>query len=68
MKTILFLLLLISQPATAHHSKEHTMLMQDTKQVITEIQQGVDNSASVYLWLGIAAVLGLGVIKLFSKK
>jgi len=68
MKKIFFLMLLISQPVAAHHTKEHTMLMQDSAQVIAQTKQGVDNSASVFLWLGIAAVLGLGVIKLFNKK
>ena len=68
MKKILFILLLISQPAIAHHTKEHTMLTQDTEQVIAETKQGADNSGSKFLWLGIAAVLGLGVIKLFKKK
>ncbi len=68
MKKILFILLLISMPAAAHHTKEHTMLTQDTKQVIAETKQGADNAGSKFLWLGIAAILGLGVIKLFKKK
>ncbi len=68
MKKIFFVLLLISMPAAAHHTKEHTMLTQDTEQVIAETKQGADNSGSTFLWLGIAAVLGLGVIKLFKKK
>ncbi len=68
MKKIFFILWLISQPAVAHHTKEHTILMQDSAQVIAETKQGTDNSGAVFLWLGIAAVLGLGAIKLFRKK
>jgi len=68
MKKMFFILWLISQPAVAHHTKEHTMLTQDTEQVIAETKQGTDNSGAVFLWLGIAAVLGLGAIKLFRKK
>jgi len=68
MKKLFFILLLISQPAVAHHTKEHTMLTQDTEQVIAETKQGADNDTTIFLWLGIAAVLGLGMIKLFRKK
>ena len=69
MKTVIVIsILLFSQPLWAHHTQEHTMLLQDAEQVIADTQQGSDSSASLYLWLGIAAVLGLGVIKLFNKK
>ncbi len=68
MKKLFFLILLISQPVAAHHTKEHTMLMQDSAQVIAETKQGADNFSSTFLWLAIAAILGFGIIKLLSKK
>jgi len=58
----------VSYPAWAHHTKEHTMLMQDAEQVIAETQQGATGFSSSFVWLGVAAVLGLGLMKLFSKK
>jgi len=68
MKKILFILWLVSQPAVAHHTKEHTILIQDSAQVIAETKQGADNSGAVFLWLGIAVMFGLGAIRLFRKK
>jgi len=60
--------LLFSYQAWAHHSKEHTMLMQDAEQVIAETQQGATGSSSSFIWLGVAVILGLGLMKLFIKK
>jgi hypothetical protein len=57
-----------SYPAWAHHSKEHTMLMQDAEQVIAETQQGATGASSLLIWLGLAVALGLGIMKLFNKK
>ncbi len=57
-----------SYPAWAHHTKEHTMLMQDAEQVIAETQQGTTGSISSFVWLGVAVLLGIGFIKLFTKK
>ena len=68
MKKAFFILLLMSQSAVAHHTKEHTMLLQNSEQVIAETRQGTDNSGAVFLWPGIAAILGFGAIKLFRKK
>lgn len=68
MKKIFFILLLISQPAVAHHTKQHTMLLQNSARVITETRHGTDNSSALSLWSGTAAMLAIGVIKLFRKK
>ncbi len=61
-------LLLLSYPSWAHHSKEHTMLMQNPEQVIAETQQGSNDSSTLFLWLGVGVLLGFGAIKLFNKK
>ncbi len=67
-RLIMITLLLSNYPAWAHHSKEHTMLMQNPEQVIAETRQGANNSGSLFIWLGVGALLGLGAIKLFNKK
>ncbi len=65
---IMITLLLLCYPVWAHHSKEHTMLMQNPEQIIAETQQGADDSGLSILWLGVGFVFALGALKLINKK
>lgn len=68
MKTLIpVLLLLACAQAYAHHTREHTMLLQDAEQVITETRQSEKPGAS-FLWLGLGVLLGIGAIRLLNKK
>lgn len=67
MKNIIMIFCFFSNSVFAHHTNEHTMLMQDSEQVIAETLQG-SNPGSWILWLAVIILFALGLFKLIYKK
>lgn len=67
-KIITIIFLFLSAPVFAHHTKEHTMLMETPEQVIAATMQGESNPGIWLLWLVVIIVFGLGLFKLIYKK
>lgn len=67
-KLIMFIFLLLNYPAWAHHTKDHTMLMENSDQVIDMTRQGVDNPWLLIAWACIVILFALGVVRLINKK
>ncbi|MDH3342662.1 MAG: hypothetical protein OEM07_02965, partial [Gammaproteobacteria bacterium] len=60
--------LFFSNSALAHHTKEHTMLMESPEQVIASTLHGEANPWAWVLWLAIVVGFSLGLFKLIYKK
>jgi len=54
---------LVSFPAWTHHTREHTMLMENPEQVIAATQQGAEGGGLWLLWGGVFFVLLLGLFR-----
>jgi hypothetical protein len=67
-KLIMFIFLWLNYPAWAHHTKDHTMLMENSDQVIDMTRQGVDNPWLLIAWACIVILFALGVVSLINKK
>jgi hypothetical protein len=67
-KLIMFIFLLLNYPAWAHHTKDHTMLMENSDQVINMTQQGANNPWLLIAWACIVILFALGVVRLINKK
>ena len=67
-KLIMFIFLLFNFQAWAHHTKDHTMLMENTDQVINMTKQGADDPWLLIVWSCIVILFTLGVVKLINKK
>ncbi len=63
MKKLIIILLFQSLPAWAHHTKEHTMLMENPEQVIAATQQGAEGGWFWLLWVGVFLFLLLGFVR-----
>ena len=66
-KSMMFFLLLFNYPAWAHHTKDHTMLMENSDQVISMTQQGANNSWFWIAWAVVIIVLCLGIVRVINK-
>ena len=64
MKTIaMFALCLCCLSAQAHHTKDHTMLMENPEQVIAATRAGAGGGGLWLLWAGVFLVLLLGFVR-----
>ncbi len=64
MRTVFSLLLLVlSVPTLAHHTKGHTMLMVNPESVIAGTHQGFEGSTGWLLWVGVLLFLLLGFVR-----
>ncbi len=57
------LLLVLSMPALSHHTKGHTMLMENPDSVIAGTRQGIEGGGGLLLWLGVLLFLVLGFVR-----
>lgn len=67
-KLIMIVFLVLSYPTWAHHSKEHTMLMESPEQVIADTQQGAYDPGFTIIWLVVVIFFVLGALRLIRKK
>ena len=67
-KLMMIVFLFMSTTVFAHHTKEHTMLMESPEQVIAATTQGETNPGTWILWLAVIIVFALGLFKLIYKK
>ncbi len=64
MRALLTLLLLVlSAPTLAHHTKGHTMLMENPESVIAGTQQGLEGGGLWLFWVGVLLFLLLGFVR-----
>lgn len=67
-KLIMLISLLLNFPVWAHHTKDHTMLMENSDRVINMTQQGADDPWLWIVWAGVVILFVLGVFRLINKK
>lgn len=56
-----YLMMLLTHPVWAHHTKEHTMLQEDPNDVIAATQQGASGPWVWLIWAGVIALLISGI-------
>ncbi len=60
--------LLLSQPALAHHTKDHMMLAEDAKQVIATTHEGVSGGWVWLAWATVTIILLLGFVRWWNSR
>jgi len=60
---LVFISLLFSTSIQAHHTKEHMMLFEDSRQIVSATQQGAEGGVFWLLWVGALILLLLGFIR-----
>ncbi len=68
MKKSITLLSLPSLPAWAHHTRDHTMLMENPEQVIAATRQGAEGGGLWLLWVGVFLFLVLGFVRWWKNR
>jgi hypothetical protein len=64
MRAILVIILLaLNLPAMAHHTKDHTMLLENADDVIAGTRQGVEGGGLWLLWVAVLLFLFLGFVR-----
>ncbi|MCK4950754.1 MAG: hypothetical protein KAS48_02970 [Gammaproteobacteria bacterium] len=61
------LMMLLTFPVWAHHTKEHTMLQEDPSEVIAATQQGISGPWVWLIWVGVIVLLVLGIWRWLKK-
>lgn len=60
--------LLLSQPALAHHTKDHMMLAEDAGQVVAATRESDGGALGWLLWVLLAVALLSGLIRWWRQR